>query len=261
MKAMVAVKEVTVLDDAFEVEDGRIPDAYRSYELNEWDEYALEEAVSLEEAGEIDEVVTVTIGPERVEETIRKALAKGADRAIRVWDDTLDEQEYLSPRPTARILAEVVESESPELVLTGVQAGDTMAGATGVALASAINYGWAAVVNDLDLRDETVAVRRELEGGSEEVTSVDLPAVCTIQTGINEPRYASLRGIRMAQRSEIDTRSFDDLGLDADALDSTISLRGVEKPVVEERAEIFEGSPDETAGRLAEYLAETGVLG
>lgn len=261
MKVVVALKEVALVEDAFEIVDDRIDDAHLDYELNEWDEYALETAVQLGEEGLVDEVVTVTVGPERSEETIRKALAKGADRSIRVWDSSLEERAFLDSGAKSRILAGAVEREAPELVLTGVQSDDDMFGATGVALAARLGYAWAAVVNYLDLEAdaEQISVHRELEGGIQEHTEVELPAVCTIQTGINEPRYASLRGIRMAQRAEIETYDLDALDLDASAIDGRVARTAIRKPVSEGTAEIYEGSAEETAGRLAAFLRDRGV--
>ena len=261
MKVLVTVKEVAELADDFEVEGTEVADRYLEYDLNEWDDYAVEEGVQLSEDGVADEVVSVTIGPERADETIRMALAKGADRAVRVWDDALEDPDLLDVEAKAKILAAVVEEEEPDLVLTGVQAGDDAFGATGVALADAIGYEWAAVVNSLDLdADEGVAhVRRELEGGVEELTDVDVPAVLTIQTGINEPRYASLRGIRQAQSKEIAPKTLADLGLDAAAVESDLTLTEMYEPESESDAEIFEGSAEESAGKLADVLREKGV--
>lgn len=261
MKVVVALKETAVVDDAFEIDEDAIPPEFLEYELNEWDEYALEAGVQLAEAGVAEEVVTVTVGPERSEETIRRGLAKGADRAIRVWDGALADRRFLDSKAKSQVLAAVIERESPELVLTGVQSGDDMFGATGVSLAHRLGYAWAAVVIDLDLAAdaEHATVRRELEGGTEERTRIELPAICTIQTGINEPRYASLRGIRMAQRSEIETYRLADLGLDPAVLAGGVELAGMRKPIVESTAEIYEGSAQETAGRLASLLRERGV--
>lgn len=259
MQILVAVADVAVVDESFEIEAGTIPDRFLEYELNEWDEYALETAVQFVENGDAEEVVTVTIGPERTEETIRKALAKGADRAIRIWDDALASHGPLDSRAKARVLAGVIERESPELVLTGVQTDDDMFGATGVGTAALIAYSWAAVVNQLELDNDHLLVSRELEGGQEERTRLQLPAVCTIQTGINEPRYASLRGIRMAQRAEIETATLEDLDLNDTALETGVTRVAMERPVVESTAEIYEGSPTETAGELAAFLREQGV--
>ncbi|WP_396610870.1 electron transfer flavoprotein subunit beta/FixA family protein [Haloferax sp. S1W] len=261
MKVLVTVKEVAEVEEDFELDGLRIAEQYLDYDLNEWDEYAVEEAVQIAEENDDIEVVSVTIGPERSEETIRMALAKGVDRAIRVWDDALEDVDLLDVGAKTRLLSAVVEEEEPDLVLSGVQANDDSFGATGVSLASAIDFEWAAVVNDLDLDiDGAVAhVRRELEGGVEELTDVDLPAVLSIQTGINEPRYASLRGIRQAQSKEIKPLSLDDLGLDASAVDSKLVLTDMYEPETESDAVYFEGDAGEQAAELATVLREKGV--
>ena len=261
MKILVTVKEVATVDDEFEIDGTSISDRYLGADLNEWDDYAIEEAVQLKEAGVADEVVAVTIGPEDCEQTIRQALAKGADRAIRIWDEALEAVDLLEVGAKADILEAVVADEDPDLVLTGVQAGDDSFAATGVALADAIGFQWAAVVNGLELEegDETASVRRELEGGVEELSEVDLPAVLTIQTGINEPRYASLRGIRQAQRKELDTVGLADLGIDDDRIEGRLTLTDMYEPETESDVTVFEGSAEDTAGELAELLRDKGV--
>ncbi len=262
MKVLVTVKEVAEVDDEFEISGLDVDERYLDYDLNEWDDYAVEEAVQLNESDGDVEVVTATIGPERSEETIRMALAKGADRAIRVWDDDVAAADFLDLHTKARIFAAVVEAEEPDLVLTGVQSADDANAATGVALAEEIGYEWAAVVNALDLApgDDVADVRRELEGGVEELTEVELPAVLTIQTGINEPRYASLRGIRQAQQKELDVEGLADLGLDADVLETPVERTSMYEPESEGDATIWEGDAEETAGQLAEFLREKGVV-
>ncbi|WP_152043286.1 electron transfer flavoprotein subunit beta/FixA family protein [Salinigranum salinum] len=261
MKVLVTVKEVAEAADDFEIDGLDIDPAYLEYDLNEWDEYAVESAVQLREAGHADEVVSVTIGPERTEETIRMALAKGVDRAVRVWDDEIAGAGLLDVDAKAAVFAAVVAAEEPDLVLTGVQANDDGFGATGVALAERIGYEWAAVVNDLELDDDgsVARVHRELEGGVEEHTEVDLPAVLTIQTGINEPRYASLRGIRQAQSKEIAPKTLSDLDLDATTVDSPIAMTAMYEPETDSDATIFEGDAAETATQLADVLREKGV--
>jgi electron transfer flavoprotein beta subunit len=259
MKILVTVTEVADADDEFEISGTSIADQYLTYDLNEWDDYAIEEAVQFSEENDDVEVVTATIGSERVEETIRTALAKGADRALRVWDDSLANGTTLDPSRKAKLLAGVVEEEEPDLVLSGVQSGDVSIGATGVALAEEIGYHWGAVVNQLDLDPDSgiASVHRELEGGVEELTDIDLPAVLTIQTGINEPRYASLRGIRQAQSKPLDVKTPDDLGVDVP--ESPIELTELVEPESESDTELFEGSADETAEQLADFLREQGV--
>lgn len=255
MKILTTVAEIATVADDFEIDSNAIDERYLEYDLNEWDDYAIEEAVQLREDGFAEEVVTVTIGPERSEETIRMALAKGADRAIRIWDDTFEGM--LDVGAKTEILQAVVTEEEPDLVLSGVQTGDDMFGATGVSLAAAIDFSWAAVVNDLTLDGETAHVHRELEGGVEELTDIEMPAVLSIQTGINEPRYASLRGIRQAQQKEIAQKSLTDLGLDG--VESELRLTEMYEPEAESDATTFEGSPEETAGKLADVLRERGI--
>ncbi|RDI71594.1 electron transfer flavoprotein subunit beta/FixA family protein [Halopelagius longus] len=264
MKVLVTVKEVAEVQDDFEIADLEVDPRYLEYDLNEWDEYAVEEAVQLKEAAEAEvEVVSVTVGPERSEETIRMALAKGVDRAVRIWDDALEGRGLMDVAAKARLLGAVVEEEDPDLVLSGVQANDTGFGATGVYLAESVGFEWGAVVNALDkerVLDEGVAgVHRELEGGVEELSEIDIPAVLTIQTGINEPRYASLRGIRQAQSKEIAARSLSDLGFDASAVESRLTLTDMYEPPSESDATFFEGEAGEQAAQLADALREKGV--
>jgi electron transfer flavoprotein beta subunit len=264
MKILVTVKEVAGAEDEFEIDGLDIDERYLEYDLNEWDEYAIEEAVQIkEEVGEDDvEVVSVSIGPERAEETIRMGLAKGVDRAVRVWDDAIEGTDMLDVSTKADILAAVVEEEEPDLVLTGVQANDDAFGATGVALAETIDFEWGAVVNalDLDLDSGVAHVHRELEGGIEELTDIELPAVLTIQTGINEPRYASLRGIRQAQSKPLDVSELSDLAIDDSVLESSVSRTAMYEPETESEATVFEGSPEDTAGELAALLRDKGVV-
>jgi electron transfer flavoprotein beta subunit len=258
MKILVSVAETAELGDDFEIDGHSIDDRYFGYSLNEWDDYALEEAVQLAEDGVADEVVTVSIGSDRSEETIREALAKGADRAIRVWDESLEDVDVLSPEAKAQILAAIAQEEDPDMIFMGVQTADSGWGATGVSLATELDFSWGAVVTNLDLdTDENVArVHRELEGGIHEVTEIDTPAVLTIQTGINEPRYASLRGIRQAQKKELAVKSLGDIGLDLAALDSRITMTELYEPETEGEATIWDGEPDEEAAELGSFLEE-----
>lgn len=260
---LVLVKEVAQLEDDFEVAGTKVEDKYVEYDLNNLDEYAVEEAVQMkEESDEEIEVVAASIGPERSEETIRMALAKGADRAVRVWDDALENVSVLSTEAKSAILSPVVEQEDPDLIVSGAQADDDLFGATGVHLAEEIDWQWAAVVIDLvdhDLDAGSVELRRELEGGVEEVTNVDLPAVLTIQSGINQPRYASLRGIRQAQSKDLDVFSLDDLGVDDSVLDAPFELVDMHQPETEADTSYIDGSPEEIADRIFEIATEKGV--
>jgi len=260
MKVLVTVTESAEVADDFAIDDDGIDERHVTYDLNEWDDYAVEAGVQLVEAGVADEAVAVTVGPERSEETIRKALAKGVDRAVRIWDDALAEQALLDVSTKARLLAAVAEEEDPDVVLGGVQASDDGFGATGVALAERLGYEWAAVVSELDVDAEggEANVHRELEGGLHERLTVDLPAVFTIQTGINEPRYASLRGIRQAQSKEIETKTPADLGVSD--VTSRLELRELFVPDAESEAEYLEGDAEEQAAQLADVLRDAGVV-
>ncbi len=260
---LVLAKEVAQLQDDFEVSGKSVDNKYVEYDLNNLDEYAVEEAVQLKEEAEDEvEVVTVTIGPERSEETIRMALAKGADRAVRIWDDEIEDVDVLGTSSKSAILSEVVEREDPDLIMAGAQAEDDLFSASGVHLAEEIGWQWSAVVIGIDeYRDgDSVDLRRELEGGVEEKTTVDLPAVLTIQSGINQPRYASLRGIRQAQNKDLDLLSLEDLGLDEAVLESPFELIDMYQPESETETDYIDGSAEDVASRLIEIVEDKGVV-
>ena len=248
MKTAVCVKQVRVLGDevAF-VEDGRDVHAdCVDSALNEWDAFAMEEALRLrEEHG--GEVVVVTCGPQDSEAALRRCLAMGADRGIRV-----DQPALAEPISIARALAEVVREEQPNLVLCGVQSSDAVQGSTGTALSELLGLPRVTVVTrlDYDASASRAVVHRELEGGIIEVVEVDTPAVLTIQTGINQPRYANLRAIKQAEQMEIAVRP---------ALDSTEPASQVRRmfvPPQVQGAEMLGSEPAEVARRIAEIVRE-----
>jgi electron transfer flavoprotein beta subunit len=247
MKIVVCVKQVGSLGDEVEfTDDGRdIDPDYLDYTLNEWDSFATEEALRLRESAGEGEVVAVTVGDEDAEDAMRRALAMGADRGIRVWSDDLAGAD---PITVARALAEVVRSESPELVLSGVQSSDAVQAATGTALAELLDLPRVAVVTKLELGSGSATVHRELEGGLVDVVEVDTPAVLTIQTGINEPRYATLRAIKQAEQKEIDVREPGDLGPPA------ARIRRMFVPPKGEGAEMLNGEAAAIAGRIKEIV-------
>ncbi|MFB6345270.1 MAG: electron transfer flavoprotein subunit beta/FixA family protein [bacterium] len=261
---LVLVKEVAELEDDFEVAGDHIDEKYFEYDLNNLDEFAVEEAVQMKEESDDDiEVVTATIGPERSEETIRMALAKGADRAVRVWDDSLDGTDFLSTQAKTSMLKGIVDQVDPDLIMSGAQADDDLQGAAGVHLASEIGWQWAAVViaiEEYTPGDDSMTLRRELEGGVEERTTIDTPAVLSIQSGINQPRYASLRGIRQAQSKDLDVYSFDDLGIDDSVLETPIELSDMHVPETETDTSYIEGSPEDIADRIFEIAQDKGVV-
>ncbi len=249
MKIVVAVKQVAALGDEVEFTDDErdVDPDYLDYALNEWDTYATEEALRLCEAdGDGDgEVVVVSVGPEDAEEAMRRCLAMGADRGIRVdFDDQLD------PIQVARALAEVVRAESPDLVFTGVQSADAVQAATGTALAELLDLPRVAVVTKIELGDGKATVNRELEGGVVDVIEVDTPALFTIQTGINEPRYATLRAIKQAEEKEIDVRQSGDLG------EPAYRVKKMFVPPKGEGAEMLNGSAANVAQKIKEIVEE-----
>ncbi|MGH9303939.1 MAG: electron transfer flavoprotein subunit beta/FixA family protein [Acidimicrobiales bacterium] len=202
---MVCIKQVGALSDEVELaDDGRDADAdYLEHSLNEWDACAIEEALRITESqGGQGEVVAVTVGDEESEESLRRCLAMGAGRAKRVQPA----EAAHDPLSIAAMLAEALAGESPDLVLCGVQSSDSVQAATGTMLAELVEMGRVAVVTKVDLDGATgnLRVHRELEGGLIDVVEVAMPALLTIQTGINEPRYATLRAIKQANLKEIE---------------------------------------------------------
>ncbi len=256
MKVVVPVKQVALLDDEFELLDGAgvDPDSIE-WDLNEWDNFSIEAAVQIREAAGDGEVVAVTVGDEEAEEGLLSALAKGADRAIRIWDDSLADTDALG---VARALAGAIGRESPDLVLCGVQSSDAVNSATGIALAGYLGLPHVAVVKNLELDGRTATVERELEGGLVELLRIELPAVLTIQTGINEPRYATLRAIKQARDKPLAVMSLGDLGVDAGAVATATGSRRrrLAHPEKGEGAQMLGGSTAEVAARIAEIVRE-----
>lgn len=257
-KILVAIKQVATLDDEFEMNDSGTdvsPD-FLSRDLNEWDDYALEEALRIRErSGEgAVEVLALTVGPAQAEEELRKALAKGADRALRVWDEGLCDPDALM---VARVIAAVAQREGARLVLTGVQSADHGGAQTGPAAAALLGWPWAAVVAGLEytVGGAVAGLRRELEGGLEQQVEIDCPALLTVQVGINTPRYASLRGIKLAAAKPIETPALAELGLDAAGLEAARGSR-VRRMFVPERAraEMIPGDAAAQAARIAELV-------
>jgi electron transfer flavoprotein beta subunit len=259
VKVVVAVKAVATLDDEVDLVDDETavdPDGLE-WDVNEWDTFSLEEALTLRDAAGDGEVVVVTVGDDEAEESLLACLAKGADRAVRIWDDTLAGAD---PLAVARVLAAGIERESPDLVLCGVQSSDAVNGATGVATAAHLGLPHVAVVKglDYDAAAGVATVERELEGGLVEVLRVRVPALLTIQTGINAPRYATLRAIKQARDKPLDELGLSDLGLDDGALDASRGsrTRRLRHPEKGAGAQMLDGSPAEVAARIADIVKE-----
>ena len=249
MKVVVAVKQVAVLGDEVEFTDDErdVDPDYLDFALNDWDSFSTEEAVQIRERSGEGEVVVVSLGDEEVEEAMRRCLAMGADRGIRVWSDELAGAD---PITVAHVLADVVQREAPDLVFAGVQSSDSVQAATGIALAEFLGLPRVAVVTRIELRDGKAVVNRELEGGLMDVTEVDLPALLTIQSGINEPRYATLRAIKQAEQKEIDVVEPAEIG------EPAYRVRRMYVPPKGEGAEMLDGNPSAIAERIAEIVRE-----
>jgi electron transfer flavoprotein beta subunit len=237
MKVVVAVKQVATPDEDFELDGLAVDEAALEWDLNEWDTFAVEAALQLRD--DDGEVVAVTVGNDEARDGLLTVLAMGADRAVHLRTD-----EVLDPLAIARLLAPVVCEQAPDLVLCGVQSSDAVNGATGVALAGLLGLPRVAVVKRIELGDGSAVVERELEGGLIERLRVPLPALLTVQTGINEPRYATLRGIRQASAKPIDVR-------EVDAIEPGARLVSLAPPAKGEGAELLAGGAEEIAERIA----------
>jgi electron transfer flavoprotein beta subunit len=260
MKILVAVKQVAALDEDFEIRgDGRdVEPDFLIRDLNEWDDFSLEEAVKIKEAAaDPVEVVAVSVGSEEVDESLRKCLAKGADRAVRIWDPAMAGSDSIA---TARVLAAAARREAPNLLFAGVQSSDQSFASTGIAIAAFLGWPHAAVVSHLAYSPGAASAvfRRELEGGVLQEVEIQVPAVLTIQLGINTPRYASLRSIKQAAAKPIEVWSPADLQLSAADVGEAGSSSRVRRMYVPDkgRAELIEGDAAQQAARLADIIRE-----
>lgn len=189
--------------------------------MNPFDEIAIEEAIRLKEAGDVEEIISISIGPEKAQETLRTALAMGADRAILVKTD-----EEVEPLAIAKILKAVVEQEGPKIVLMGKQAIDDDCNQTGQMLAALLGWGQGTFASDVKLDGSSLYVTREIDGGLETV-NLTLPAVITTDLRLNEPRYASLPNIMKAKRKLLDVKTPEDYKID---ISPRIKTLKVEEP-------------------------------
>ena len=228
-------------------------------DINETDNYAIEEALLLRER--LGGTVTVlTVGPDGAQAVLRKCLAKGADRAVLLSDEAFEGSDAYA---IAKIIRGAMKDTSFDLVLTGAIASDDGYTAVGVILAEMLGVPHATMVKKIEVGEGAVRVNRELEGGLEEIVEVRLPAVLTIQTGINEPRYVSIMGIRRARRKPMDVLALNELGLSEEEVGEAGSWAKVERmfaPPAEKEAIILSGSPDEIAAQLADTLRARGVI-
>ena len=249
MKIIVAIKQVPERDAQVRIDAAGkwIEEADIQYAMNESDAYALEEALQLKEKHG-GEVVVLSAGPERVGTTIREALAKGADRAIHIDADDLGQRDSLG---VARLLAEAIKPESPDLVLTGLQSDDLGLGQTGVILAELLDLPHASLILQVEKTEAGLSVKRELESGWFQTIELPLPAVLTIQSGGNKLRYATLMGIKRAKTKELRRVPAADLAVGSVP---TAVLEGVALPQKQRSTQILPGTAKEAAAALVEKL-------
>ena len=223
MKILVAVKRVIDYNVQIRVkEDGSgVHTDNVKMSTNPPDDNAVEEAVKLKESGKVKEVVAITIGEEKAQETVRKALAVGADKGIHVKADS-----YIEPLGIAKILKKVVEKEKPDMVFVGKQAIDDDCNQTGQMLAAMLNWPQGTFTSKINLKDKAMEIVREIDEGLETI-EINLPAVVTCDLRLNEPRYASLPNIMKAKKKPIETMVAKDLGVD---ITNRIQQLKVEEP-------------------------------
>jgi electron transfer flavoprotein beta subunit len=249
MKILVSIKQVPSRDSQLRIDSsGRwIQDSDLTFEINEPDAYALEEALQLKEKHG-GEVVALCAGPARASQTIREALAKGADRAIHIEEENLAAFDTLG---VAKLLAKAAQAESPDLILTGLQSDDLGYGQTGVVMAELLGLPHGTIIMAVEKTEGGIRVKRELEDGWFQHVELPLPAILTIQSGINKLRYATLMGIKKAKTKEVKRLTAAELGV---AAAPTATIERVYLPQRTKQTQLIEGSPKEAAAKLVEKL-------
>ena len=249
MKIVVAIKQVPARDSLLRVNaDGTwIQDSDLNYEINEPDAYALEEGLQLKEKHG-GEVVVLCAGPARAATTIREALAKGADRALHIEEEDLSSAD---PLALAKLMAMALQSEKPDLILTGLQSDDLGYGQVGVILAELMDVPSATIIMSVEVNGAAIKVKRELENGWFQHVEMPLPALLTMQSGSNKLRYATLMGIKKSKSKEVKRLTAAELGGIAAA---SIKLDRIYLPERSKKSQIFDGAPKEAAAQLVEKL-------
>jgi electron transfer flavoprotein beta subunit len=248
MKVLVPVKRVIDYNVKVRVKaDGSGVDlANVKMSMNPFDEIAVEEAIRLKEAGKVEDIIVVSVGVDKAQETLRTALAMGADRAILVTA-TDDVHNDIEPLVVAKILKAVCDEEQPGLVICGKQAIDNDMNATGQMLSALLGWSQASFASELAIEGDTATVTREVDGGLQTI-KVKMPAVVTADLRLNEPRYASLPNIMKAKKKPLDIKTAADLGVD---VTPRLTIVKTGEPA-ERAAGIKVGSVDELIGKLKE---------
>ncbi|MGK2741056.1 electron transfer flavoprotein subunit beta/FixA family protein [Tepidicaulis sp. LMO-SS28] len=249
MKVLVPVKRVVDYNVKIRVKSDQsgVELANVKMSMNPFDEISVEEAVRLKEAGTVEEVVVVSIGPQQAQETIRTALAMGADRGILIKTD-----ETVEPLAVAKLLKAVAEEEKPDLVIVGKQAIDDDCNQTGQMLAALLGWPQGTFASKIESADGKLNVTREIDGGLQTI-KINMPAVVTTDLRLNEPRYASLPNIMKAKKKPIDAKEPGDYGVD---IAPRLEVQKVTEPPQREA-----GIKVESVGELVSKLKEAGVIG
>lgn len=254
MKIVVCVKQVPDTTTKIQIapEGDRIAEGDVNWIVSPYDEFAIEEALKIKEAGD-GEVVLVTVGPDRAQSALRTGLAMGADSAVHVNDPLLENADTLA---TARALAAAIKTLDPvDLVLCGQQGvGGDNSQVPGL-LAALLDLPQVTVAVKIDVQDGKAVVEREIEG-AHETWETSLPAVISAQKGLNEPRYASLKGIMAAKKKPIEAKDAAALGLDASALAPKVKVTAMELPAERPAVQMIEGDPEAQAKELVRLLHE-----
>jgi electron transfer flavoprotein beta subunit len=255
MKIFVCIKQVPSRDSTLRLNEDStwVRESDMSFEMNEPDAYALETGLQLKEKYG-GEVVVLSVGPPRVQQTIREALAKGADRAIHIVDEPASRVESFN---VARLIAEAIRRDGTggfDLVLAGLQSDDLGFGQTGVILAELLDIPHATIIMEVQAENGRLKVKRELEAGWFQCVEMPLPALLTIQSGISKLRYATLMGIKKAKSKEIRQMTAADLGVAPSS--SGQQLLRVYAPVKSKKTQFLEGSAKEAAAALVKKLRQ-----
>lgn len=249
MKVLIPVKRVVDYNVKIRVKaDGSgVELANVKMSMNPFDEISVEQAIRMKEAGQVEEIVVVSVGPQQSQETLRTALAMGADRAILVKHDDLVE-----PLAVAKILKGIVEEENPGLVILGKQAIDDDANQTGQMLAALLGWSQGTFASEIEISGDTAKVKREIDGGLQNI-EIKMPAIITTDLRLNEPRYASLPNIMKAKKKPLDEKSAADYGVD---MAPRLTVVTTEEPEGR-KAGVKVGSVEELVAKLKD---EAGVL-
>lgn len=249
MKIAIAIKQVPSRESQLKVNASGawIDDSDLAWEINEPDAYALEAGLQLREKM-TGEVVVICAGPESAAQTIREALAKGADRAVHI---ETGKEPVSDPLVLARMMAKALEPEKVDLILTGLQSDDLGYGQTGVVLAEIMGLPHATIVMNIEPEGQGIKVKRELEDGWFQHVEMPLPALLTVQSGATKLRYATLMGIKKARTKEVKKIAASELGGPGNA---SITLDRLYFPQKTKQSQIFDGSAKESAAKLIEKL-------